>query len=111
LIIITNRLNHIRQIIPDQFENLIPILYKLRIIIIIIIPKIFIQMNNSQLTNKQFIEPQIFILLMKKDQEYILHKRYLEHLNGTLLSEDNYHSLREYLSFQGQLALLTIYKD
>jgi hypothetical protein len=106
------KLDDIRQLVPDEFETLLPTLIKLGVIIF---PKIFLENNNQQMTTKQLIERHRLILLIEKDREKHEHERYLEHLYGSVLPKDNinqkYQSLREALSFHGQQALLSAYKD
>jgi hypothetical protein len=102
----------IRQIVPDEFEKLIPILIKLGVIII---PKKFFQDNNQQLTRKEFLERHHLILLIKQYEENIEYKYSLQRLYERIFPSDNIpsedQSLRETLSFQGQLALLASYQD
>ncbi len=103
-------LNDIHQIIPDEFEKLVPILIKLGLIYF---PKKFFQNNyqEEEMTTQELIERHRLFSLIKKDQENIQYKYYLQRLYGN----DNIHYeqqlLRETLSFQGQLALIETYQD
>ncbi len=103
-------LDDIREIIPDEFEKLVPTFLKLGVITF---PKIFFQNNNQQeqMTTEQLIERHYLFSLIKKDQDNIQYKRHIEHLYGNLLPQHNHLLLRESLSFKGQLALLYTYQD
>lgn len=105
------KLNKIHRLIPEEFEKLVPILFKLGLIIV---PNYFFgdNQNYEQLTTKQLIERHYFISLIKKYEERLQHKIYLEHVYGnSLFYQNNNHLLREILSYKGQLALINCYQD
>ena len=105
------KLNKIYRLIPEEFEKLVPILFKLGIIIV---PNYFFEnnQNSEQLTTKQLIERYYFISLIKNYEQHLQHKVYLEHLYGnSLFYQNNNHLLREILSYKGQLTLISCYQD
>ena len=106
------KLDDIRQLIPDEFEKLVPTLIKLGVIIF---PKKFLENDKEEMSTKQLIERHRLISLIKKDEENREHQLYLEQIYGSVLPKDNvnhqYRLLRESLTFHGQQALLSAYKD
>ncbi|CAF2745152.1 unnamed protein product [Rotaria sp. Silwood2] len=105
------KFDDIRQLVPGEFENLVPILIKLGVLII---PKKFFEINNEDISGKDLIERHRLISLIKQYEDNIKHKEYIEYLYRST-SYDNYiynnYLLRDKLSYKGQLALLSAYKD
>ncbi|CAF1015694.1 unnamed protein product [Rotaria sordida] len=106
------KLDDIRQLVPDEFENIVP---KLITLGVIIIPKKFFEINCEDMSGKDLIERHRLISLIKKDEDNIKHKEYLENFYGSISYDDKIYQktnmLRETLSYNGKLALLLAYKD
>ncbi|CAF1033959.1 unnamed protein product [Rotaria sordida] len=106
------KFDDIRQLVSDEFENLVPTLIKLGVILI---PKKFFEINTENMSGKDLTERHRLILLIKKDQENIKYKEYIENLYLSQSYDDNIinkrKTLRETLSYKGQLALLSTYQD
>ncbi|CAF0950289.1 unnamed protein product [Adineta steineri] len=96
-------INLIRQIIPDGFEQLIPVFIKLQVLIV---PDMFLEINKQRLTYKQLSERCRLIILMRRDEHCILYQQYVQRLYGNGQLDNN-----STLSYEGQLSLLETYKD
>ncbi|CAF1374879.1 unnamed protein product [Rotaria sordida] len=105
------KFNDIREQIPEEFEQLLPTLFKLGIVLWP--EKLFDK--KEQLTLRELRLRENLISIIEKDQQNSKRQDYLENLYGNFLSHDNilqkHHLLRENLSFQGQLSLLETYRD
>ncbi|CAF0935616.1 unnamed protein product [Adineta steineri] len=97
------QINHIRQMIPDGFEKLVPVFVKLQVLIV---PESFLEINKHRLTNKQLIERCRLIISMRKDEHCILYQQHVQRLYGNGQLDNN-----STLSYEGQLTLLETYKD
>ncbi|CAF1059509.1 unnamed protein product [Rotaria sp. Silwood1] len=105
------KFDDIRQLVPDEFENLVPTLIKLGVIII---PKKFLEINTEDMSGKDLMERHRLISLMKQYDDNIKHNEYIENLYKSISNNDiinNNKLLRETLSYKGQLALILTYKD
>ena len=106
-----NKFDAIRLQIPDEFEQLLPILLKLGVILW---PKKFFN-NHEQLTTKESKQRDRLLTILEKDQENFQRQRQLQCLYGNVLPNSDilhkHQSLRENLSFQGQLSLVAAYRD
>ncbi|CAF4013411.1 unnamed protein product [Rotaria magnacalcarata] len=105
------KFDDIREQVPDEFEQLLPALLKLGVLTWP--KKIFDQ--NEQLTVQEMKLREDLILIMEKDKQNLKRQHHLQHLYGSVVPFDNVlhrdSSLRECLSFQGQLSLIEAYRD
>ncbi|CAF0964916.1 unnamed protein product [Rotaria sp. Silwood1] len=105
------KFNDIREHVPEEFEQLLPTLLKLGIIVW---PKKFFD-KKEQLTLKEIRQRQNLISIIEKDEQNSKRQHYLQNLYGNILPHDDilhkHHLLRENLSFHGQLSLLETYRD
>ncbi|CAF1323655.1 unnamed protein product [Adineta steineri] len=105
------KFDEILRLIPDEYEQLLPTLLKLGIVIW---PKKLFD-NNEQLTLNEKKQRDRLITIIDKDQEESQRQRYLQRLYGNVSSVDDIlhkqHLIRANLSFEGQLSLLEAYRD
>ena len=99
------------QKVPDAFQVLLPISFKLGVILWP--AKLF--NNKEQLTVNEIRQRQYLISIIEKDRQDSERELYLQHLYGNILSNadtlSQHHQLRESLSLQGQLSLIEAYRD
>ncbi|CAF3408385.1 unnamed protein product [Rotaria socialis] len=105
------KFDDIREQVPDEFEQLLPALLKLGVLAWP--KKIFDQ--SEQLTAQEMSLREDLISIIEKDKQNLRRQHHLQHLYGSVAPFDNVlhknSSLRECLSFQGQLSLLEAYRD
>jgi hypothetical protein len=105
------KFDDIRQYVPDEFDQLLPTLLKLGVVLW---PTRFFD-SNEQLTNKETKQRRLLITILEKDHYVSQHQHHLHRLYGSVLPHNDIlkknHLLRENLSFQGQLSLLSAYRD
>ncbi|CAF1509333.1 unnamed protein product, partial [Didymodactylos carnosus] len=94
------KLEEIRDKTPDEFEQLLPTLIRYGVI-----------SSDTLLSDDEHnINKRRLLSIIKDDNEQIEHKRYLEHLYGSVIV-DHKKQLRNALTFTGQYSLLNCYKD
>ncbi|CAF4024946.1 unnamed protein product, partial [Rotaria sp. Silwood1] len=79
------KFDDIRQLVPDEFENLVPTLIKLGVIII---PKKFLEINTEDMSGKDLMERHRLISLMKQYDDNIKHNEYIENLYKSISNND-----------------------